>query len=116
MRGTNSAVWHKWWDGTSWKGFESLGGVIQGAPAICSWASGRLDIFAVGTAHHLFHKWYQGGWSGWEDLGGLLSSEPCAVSWGPNRIDIFARGIIFEAERRPAPDDVWQAPVCQFLA
>jgi C1A family cysteine protease len=93
VRGTDSAVAHKWWDGTSWKGFESLGGVIQGAPAICSWASGRLDIFAVGTTHHLFHKWYQGGWSGWEDLGGLLSSEPCAVSWGPNRIDIFARGM-----------------------
>jgi len=92
VRGLDSAVWHKWWNGT-WNGYESLGGQIQGAPAICSWGNGRLDIFAVGLNHHLWHKWYQGGWSGWEDLGGVLSSEPAAVSWGPNRIDVFARGM-----------------------
>ena len=92
-RGTDSAVWHRWWDGNGWQGWESLGGVIQGGPAICSWASGRLDIFAVGTDHRLYHRWFQGGWSKWESLGGLLSSDPCAVSWGPNRIDVFARGM-----------------------
>lgn len=92
-RGTDSAVWHRWWDGSAWHGWESLGGIVHGAPAICSWTGGRLDIFAVGTNHHLFHKWYQGGWSGWEDLGGVLSSEPAAVSWGPNRIDVVARGM-----------------------
>jgi C1A family cysteine protease len=91
-RGTDSAVWHYWWDGSSWHGWESLGGIIHGAPAICSWASGRLDVFAVGTNHHLVHKWFQGGWSNWEDLGGVLSSEPAAVSWGSNRMDVFARG------------------------
>lgn len=91
-RGMDSAVYHKWWNG-SWNGWESLGGQIQGGPAICSWASGRLDIFAVGLNHHLWHKWFQGGWSGWEDLGGVLSSDPACVSWGPNRIDIFARGL-----------------------
>ncbi|AFD07337.1 C1 family peptidase [Solitalea canadensis] len=91
-RGLDSAVWHRWWNGTAWFGWESLGGGIQGAPSICSWANGRLDIFAVGLNHHLYHKWYQGGWSGWEDLGGLLSSDPSCVSWGNNRIDIFARG------------------------
>jgi hypothetical protein len=92
-RGTDSAVYHRWWDGSNWLGWESLGGVIQGAPAICSWASGRLDLFAVGTDHRMYHKWYQGGWSGWESLGGQFSSEPCAVSWGANRIDVFARGM-----------------------
>jgi len=92
-RGTDSAVYHRWWDGSNWLGWESLGGTIQGAPTICSWAAGRLDIFAVGTDHRLYHKWYQGGWSNWESLGGQLSSEPCAVSWGPNRIDVFARGM-----------------------
>jgi C1A family cysteine protease len=93
VRGTDSAVWHRWWDGSNWLGWESLGGVIQGAPAICSWASGRLDLFAVGTDHRMYHKWYQGGWSGWESLGGQFSSEPAAVSWGANRIDVFARGM-----------------------
>jgi hypothetical protein len=93
VRGTDSAVAHRWWDGNTWLGWESLGGIIHGAPAICSWASGRLDIFGVGTDHQLYHKWYQGGWSNWEALGGVLSSEPAAVSWGPNRIDVFARGL-----------------------
>ena len=92
-RGTDSACYHRWWDGANWQGWESLGGSLQGAPAICSWAAGRLDIFVVGTDHRLYHKWFQGGWSGWENLGGLLSSDPCAVSWGPNRIDVFARGM-----------------------
>src|SRR6185369_2648257 len=92
-RGTDSAVWHRWWDGTHWQGWESLGGTVQGAPAICSWQSGRLDVFAVGTDHRMYHRWYQGGWSAWESLGGMFSSDPCAVSWGPNRIDLFARGM-----------------------
>lgn len=92
-RGTDSAVYHRWWDGSHWLGWESLGGIVHGAPAICSWGAGRLDIFAVGTDHRMYHKWYQGGWSGWESLGGQFSSEPCAVSWGPNRIDLFARGL-----------------------
>lgn len=93
VRGTDSAVYHKWWNGSSWNGYENLGGLIQGAPTICSWANGRLDIFATGLNHHLWHRWYQGGWSNWEDLGGVLSSEPAAVSWGNGRIDVFARGM-----------------------
>jgi len=92
-RGTDSAVWHRWWDGAAWNGWESLGGDCQSGPAICSWAAGRLDMFVVGTDHQLYHKWFDGGWSGWEALGGMLSSDPTAVSWGPNRIDVFARGM-----------------------
>ncbi|MCV2356994.1 hypothetical protein LNV09_22860 [Paucibacter sp. B2R-40] len=92
-RGTDSATYHRWWDGSNWQGWESLGGSIQSAPAICSWSPGRLDIFAVGTDHRMYHKWFQGGWSAWESLGGQFSSDPCAVSWGPNRIDLFARGM-----------------------
>jgi hypothetical protein len=92
-RGTDSAVYHRWWDGSNWLGWESLGGIIQGAPAISSWASGRLDVFGVGTDHRMYRKWFQGGWSGWESLGGQFSSEPCAVSWGNNRVDVFARGM-----------------------
>jgi C1A family cysteine protease len=92
-RGLDSAVWHRWWNGSAWLGWESLGGQIQGGPAICSWASGRLDIFAVGLNHHCYHRYYAGSWSGWEDLGGVLSSDPACVSWGNGRIDIFARGL-----------------------
>ena len=73
-------------------GWESLGGVITSGPDVCSWAPGRLDVFARGTDNALWHKWYQGGWSGWESLGGGLTSDPGAESWGNGRIDAFVRG------------------------
>lgn len=92
-RGTDAAVYHRWWDGASWGGWETLGGGLQGGPALCSWASGRLDMFGAGHDHQLYHRSFQGDWSAWEALGGLVSSDPAAVSWGPDRIDVFARGM-----------------------
>src|SRR5271169_5614297 len=47
-RGTDSACWHKWWNGSAWGGWESLGGTIISEPTIVSWAPNRLDIFALG--------------------------------------------------------------------
>ena len=87
-------MWHKWWNGSKWSGWEDLGGVIDGPPAAVSWGPNRIDCFARGTNNHMWHKWYAGsaGWSGWEDLGGVISSGPAAASWAPNRIDTFVRG------------------------
>jgi hypothetical protein len=93
-RGLDSAVWHRWWNGSFWLGWEYLGGQIQGAPAICSQGDGRLDVFAVGLNHALMHKTYQAGWwSDWENLGGMLTSDPAAVTSGMNQIHVAARGL-----------------------
>jgi hypothetical protein len=91
VRGTNSALWHKWYAG-GWSGWESLGGVLTSEPAAVSWGNGRIDVFVRGTNSALWHKWFQGGWSGWENLGGTLTSSPAAVSWSNGRIDVFAAG------------------------
>ncbi|WP_108718751.1 hypothetical protein [Miniimonas sp. S16] len=91
VRGTDNALWHKWFAG-GWSGWESLGGVLTSGPGVSSWAPGRLDVFVRGTDNAMWHKWFQAGWSGWESLGGVLTSDPDAVSWGPNRIDSFVRG------------------------
>jgi hypothetical protein len=72
--------------------WESLGGVLTSGVAACSWAPGRLDVFARGTNNALWHRWYQNNWSGWDSLGGGLTSDPAAVSWGHGRIDVFAKG------------------------
>ena len=73
--------------------WEPLGGVLTSGPAVCSWAAGRLDIFARGTDNALWHLWYDGGWGTWEQLGANpIASDPAAVAWGPNRIDVFVRG------------------------
>ena len=101
VRGTDGAVWHKYWNGSQWgpsqPGWESLGGKIKEYPAIVSWGSDRLDIFARGLDNAIFHKYWNGSqWGpsdvGWEALGGTMDAAPVAVSWGRNRLDIFVRG------------------------
>src|SRR2546421_633681 len=89
--GTDSALWHKWFDG-GWSNWESLGGVLTSGPAVASWAPNRLDVFVRGTDSALWHKWFDGGWSNWESLGGVLLSDPDAAAWGTDRIDTFVQG------------------------
>jgi hypothetical protein len=91
--GTDSALWHRWWDGRAWGGWESLGGKLTSPPSAVCWGANRIDVFALGTDRALWHRWWDGrAWGGWESLGGRLTSPPVAVSWGPNRIDVFANG------------------------
>jgi hypothetical protein len=78
--------------GPHWRAWESLEGVLSSSPDVCSWAPGRLDVFARGMDNALWHRWYDGGWSGWESLGGVITSDPASVSWDNGRIDVFARG------------------------
>jgi uncharacterized repeat protein (TIGR02543 family) len=81
--------------------FEKLGGVLSADPAVCSGASGLLDVFIRGVEGNCWHKRYSsGGWSGWENLGGDMhyASAPAAVGWGTNNLIIFIRG---------ADDAIW---------
>jgi hypothetical protein len=73
-------------------GWERLGGVAAGAPAVTTWGSGRLDVFVRGTDNEVWHKWYDGRWSWWEPLGGVTLDDPAVVSWGAGRLDLFVRG------------------------
>jgi hypothetical protein len=56
-RGTDNAMWHKWWDGT-WHNWESLGGILMSGPAAVSWGANRIDCFARGTNNAMWHKWH----------------------------------------------------------
>ena len=91
VRGTNNAMWHKWFQ-NGWSGWESLGGVLTSDPAAACWGPNRIDTFVRGTDNALWHKWFSGSWSGWESLGGVLTSGPGVSSWGPGRLDVFVRG------------------------
>jgi hypothetical protein len=92
-RGTDSAMYHRWWNGSSWGGWENLGGIILEEPKCVSWGPNRIDCFARGTDAAMYHRWWNGSsWGGWENLGGAILEAPECVSWGPNRIDCFARG------------------------
>lgn len=92
-RGLDNALVHTFYDG-AWRGWESLGGVIDGRPSTVSWYPGHLDVFARGSGNdRLFHRWFGGNWSGWEPIGDWqIDSSPAAVSWGTGHIDVYARG------------------------
>jgi hypothetical protein len=56
--GTDNAVWHRWWDGAHWGGWESLGGSLFSPVSAVSWSGDRLDLFAMGGDSALCHLWF----------------------------------------------------------
>ena len=74
-------------------GWSSVGGRLTSNPAVASWTSGRLDLFARGADNGLWHRaWTGTAWQAWESIGGGLMSSPAATSGSANRLDVFARG------------------------
>jgi len=92
VRGTDNALYHRWFDGANWSHWEDLGGVLGSEPAAVAWAPGRMDVFARGTDGSLIHRWFDGGWSHWESLGGQIVGKPTVVSWGAGHLDVYVRG------------------------
>ena len=87
--GTDGRLFHKAWDGASWRpngtGWRPLGGDVIGSPTAVSWAPGRLDVFANHPAGGIRHINGDGeSWATWENLGGDVLWSPTAVSWGPS--------------------------------
>lgn len=50
---------HRNWNGMSWSGWQSLGGIITSDPGAVSWGGNRLDVFARGADSHLWHIYTQ---------------------------------------------------------
>lgn len=94
VRGSSdSGLWHRSWNGTTWAPWESLGGVINADPSAVSWSTNRIDVFARGTDNSLWHRVSDGTtWYAWQSLGGGLTSGPDAASWASNQINVFVRG------------------------
>jgi Pregnancy-associated plasma protein-A/Repeat of unknown function (DUF346) len=103
VTGFDSALYHKWWDGSSWGPsltgpFEHMGGACTSSPQVVAWGPNRLDVFVTGIDSALYHKWWDG--SSWgpsltgpfERMGGVIIGDPRIVSWGPNRLDVFVVG------------------------
>ena len=92
VRGTDNALWHKWWNGSRWSDWESLGGNLTSAPAAVSWGPNRIDVFARGQGNRLLHLWWNGSrWSNWQNLGGNITSAPAVSSRSSNRLEVFTR-------------------------
>ena len=69
---------------------------LSGAAAAALNSDGRLEIFAIGTDHALWHIWqtapHAGPWSAWSSLGGVITSTPAVAVNTDGRIEVFARG------------------------
>ncbi len=76
-----------------WAAWAPLGGISTAAPAVTSWGSGRLDVFARGADRALWHRYHdRRGWSAWHSLGGVLASAPAAVATGGRRLHVVVQG------------------------
>lgn len=58
--GKSSELQHKWWSGSSWGGWESLGGTFTSVPAVTAWSSNRLNLVGTGTDSGAWYKWWDG--------------------------------------------------------
>jgi hypothetical protein len=94
IRGGDDAVWMKSFNGSSWTGWQLIGGTATSDPAAISWGGGRIDVFVRGTSNSIYQRTFNGtNWSAtWTSLGGAATSAPAVASWGPNRLDVFIRG------------------------
>ena len=92
VQGTDQQVWHRWFDGSQWNGWEPLGGQTNNDPAVASWSPGRLDIYVRNLDGTLGHRFYQGQWSPWEWFAGSLTSGPSVTSAFSGQLDVVAAG------------------------
>ncbi len=100
VRGTDGVVYHKFWLGDTWSEWFSLGGNIQGSPAVTKPSPGTVDIYVRGPDDRLYQKWWTGkewmpsdlGWAMHDDGDFRLGSAPSVVTIGPDFRDVYVRG------------------------
>lgn len=76
--GENGEPYVNMWDGTDWRGFESLGGQLKGLPAAI-YIRGSDSTFVFGRGLH-GRLWYcrrkGNGWQAWQAIGEDLDGDP----------------------------------------
>ena len=61
-------LWDRYWDGTNWHPWESLGGDLQAGstPAAAAGGPDRLDVLALGRDGQTWQRWWDGReWVAW---------------------------------------------------
>jgi sialidase-1 len=87
-------LWDRYWDGTSWHAWESLGGAFVGQPAAAARDADRIDVFAIGGDGVLRHRWWDGKrWVEWRDVEGApRGCKAVSCVWSGARLDVFVWG------------------------
>jgi hypothetical protein len=96
VQGTDGALWHKSHTGSSWSGWQSLGGKLTSSPAATSPSSGVIDVFVRGSDGVIWTRTTTNGgtsWNSWHSIGGQVPSGtgPAVCSQGSG-LDVFVQG------------------------
>lgn len=93
IRGTDSAVYVRTWNGSSWGGIVGLGGSTLSAPVGVAISSSVVDVFIRGTDNG---TWYRsdnsGSWGPWTSIGGVSEGAPAVDSPQSGQLAVFIRG------------------------
>lgn len=95
---SDNTIYHTWYGGSSWNGWETMAGASPTGASTVSWAANRIDILVQSTDSKpvlYVNSWNGFGWSGWAALGGTPSvgSFPYADTWGVGRIDALYQSL-----------------------
>ncbi len=112
MRGADFTLRTNHTDGTTWFGWQNLGGTLASPPVALHSSPDRLDVFAVFKDGALWHRWRDSElWNDWESLGGSYVGEPAAVSSRSGTIDVF---VVHAADRQlhqiKFANETWSLP------
>jgi hypothetical protein len=92
-QGWDNAVWTRHFDGTTWNGWTTLGGVTTSRPTGVVAGSGHVYVFARGGDNAV---WYRERtamtWGPWRTLGGYIIGGVGAAAWSSGEIEVFAHG------------------------
>jgi len=69
----DGALWDRYWDGTTWHPWETLGGDLEpgSTPAATSNGPDRLDVLARGRDGRTWRRWWNGSeWVPWQPAAG----------------------------------------------
>ncbi|HEY8648234.1 MAG TPA: hypothetical protein VIM50_02560 [Candidatus Limnocylindria bacterium] len=81
---------NRYWDGSRWHDWESLGSGFIGQPAAAARAADRIDIFAFGADGGLRHRWWDGTrWVEWETVPDAPRGDAVTCTWSGDRLDVF---------------------------
>lgn len=96
-------LFDRYWDGSAWHQWESLGApegvALVGQPAAAARDADRIDVLAPGGDGKLWHRWWDGSrWVPWREVAGAPEGvDAVSADWVGGRLDVYvrARGSIF---------------------
>jgi cysteine-rich secretory family protein len=101
VRGSDNALWQTSWNGATWTGWVSHGGVMMSAPLVTSCTAGHIDVYHIGTDSAIWQLGFNGTtWAQFQRLGGQWTGDnggACLI--GTATVGLF--GLDYGAE-------VWQ--------